>query len=164
MSVFNVNDEVIHCREGLATIIGNKEMNGKDYFLVRANRISGEIFYVPVDSADSIIRSIMTVKEADELLRYIKSIDKDFNTNTKQRRDAYKRRLSSGDVKDIAYLYRQLYFYNQLGEDNEVIKLGPVDLDMLGYANNMLLDELTITYQTPRDRISSFVENRISSL
>ena len=164
MSVFNVNDEVIHCREGLATIIGSKKMNGKDYFLVRANRISGEIFYVPVDSADSIIRSIMTVKEADELLRYIKSIDKDFNTNTKQRRDAYKRRLSSGDVKDIAYLYRQLYFYNQLGEDNEEIKLGPVDLDMLGYANNMLLDELTITYQTPRDRIGSFVENRISSL
>ena len=26
MSGFNVNDEVIHCREGLATIIGSKEM------------------------------------------------------------------------------------------------------------------------------------------
>ena len=165
MSGFNVNDEVIHCREGLATIIGSKEMNGKNYFLVRANRISGETCYVPVDSADSIIRQIMDKKEADKLLKYIKSIKKDFNTNTKQRRDAYKKRLSSGDVKDIAYLYRQLCFYNAIGgENNDEIRLGPVDLDMLGYARDMLLDELTISYKQPREKIGDFVEERIESL
>ena len=164
MSDFNVNNEVIHCREGLSTIIGSKEMNGKEYFLVQVNRISGETFYVPVDSADNIIRHIMTVKEADELLKLVKKIGKDFNTNTKQRRDAYKKRLSSGDVKDIAYLYRQLFFYNKLGENNDEIKLGPVDLDMLNYATNMLLDEFTITYNKPREMISDFVEQRISSL
>lgn len=165
MSGFNVNDEVIHCREGLSTIIGSKEMNGKTYFLVRSNRISGETCYVPVDSANSIIREVMNKKEADKLLRYIKSIDKDFNTNTKQRRDSYKKRLFSGDVKDIAYLYRQLYFYNSIGgEDNDEIKLGPVDLDMLGYATNMLLDELTISYNQPRDKIEDFIEQRIAKL
>ena len=165
MSVFSVNDEVIHCREGLSTIIASKEMNGKEYFLVQTNRVSGETFYVPVESAANIIRAIMTAKEADELLRFIKKIEKEFNTNTKQRRDAYKRMLSSGDVKDIAYLYRQLYFYNQIGgEQNTEIKLGPVDLDMLNYASNMLLDELTITYQKPREQIADFVESRISSL
>ena len=164
MSDFNVNNEVIHCREGLSTIIGSKEMNGKEYFLVQVNRISGETFYVPVDSADNIIRHIMTVKEADELLKLVKKIGKDFNTNTKQRRDAYKKRLSSGDVKDIAYLYRQLFFYNKLGENNDEIKLGPVDLDMLNYAKNMLLDELAITYKQPRESAEKFVEERISSL
>ncbi len=164
MSDFNVNNEVIHCREGLSTIIGSKEMNGKEYFLVQVNRISGETFYVPVDSADSIIRHIMTVKEADELLKFVKKIGKDFNTNTKQRRDAYKKRLSSGDVKDIAYLYRQLFFYNKLGENNDEIKLGPVDLDMLNYAKNMLLDELAITYKQQRESVEKFVEERISSL
>ena len=165
MSGFSVNKEVIHCREGLATIIDSKEMNGKSYFLVRANRLSGETCYVPVDSANSIIREIMNEKEADKLLRYIKSIEKEFNTNTKQRRDAYKKRLSSGDVKDIAYLYRQLYFYNEIGgENNTEIKLGPVDLDMLNYATNMLLDELAISYKQPREIVSSFVEKRIKSL
>ena len=165
MSDFNVNNEVIHCREGLSTIIGSKEMNGKEYFLVQANRISGETFYVPVDSANSIIRHIMNVEEADELLKLIKKIGKDFNTNTKQRRDAYKKRLSSGDVKDIAYLYRQLYFYHAIGgENNDEIKLGPVDLDMLGYASNMLLDELTISYKQSREKIAHFVEQRIEQL
>ena len=164
MSDFSVNNEVIHCREGLSTIIGSKEMNGKEYFLVQVNRISGETFYVPVDSADSIIRHIMNVKEADELLKLVKKIGKDFNTNTKQRRDAYKKRLSSGDVKDIAYLYRQLFFYNKLGADNDEIKLGPVDLDMLNYAKNMLLDELAITYKQSRESVEKYVEERISSL
>lgn len=165
MSVFNVNDEVIHCREGLATIIGSREMNGKNYFLVRANRISGETCYVPIDSADSIIRRIMDQKAADKLLKYIKSIEKDFNSNTKQRRDAYKKRLSSGSVNDIAYLYRQLSFYIALGgENNEEIKLGPVDLDMLYYARDMLLDELAKSYKQPRDKIASYVEERINTL
>ena len=165
MSTFSVNDSVIHCREGLSTIIGSKQMNGKEYFLVRVNRISGETFYVPVDSANSIIRSIMSINEADLILKYIKGIDKDFNSNTKQRRDAYKRRLSSGDVKDIAYLYRQLYFYDEMGGDeNTEVKLGPVDLDMLCYARDMLLDELTITYQQPREAIAQYIEKRISAL
>ncbi len=38
MSGFSVNKEVIHCREGLATIIDSKEMNGKSYVSVRAKR------------------------------------------------------------------------------------------------------------------------------
>ena len=163
--MFKINDSVIHCREGLSTIIAINNMNGKDYFLVSVNRNSGETIYVPVETADNIIRPLMDKKAADELLKYIKKIKKEFNSNTKQRRDAYKKKLSSGDVKEIAYLYRQLYFYSKMGgEQNTEIRLGPVDLDMLNYATNMLLDELTITYNKPREVIANFVEQRIESL
>ena len=137
-------------------------MNGKEYFLVSVKHNSGETIYVPVDTASSIIRPLMDKKTADSLLTFIKKIEKEFNTNTKQRRDAYKRRLSSGDVKDIAYLYKQLYFYNLIGgENNTEIKLGPVDIDMLSYAENMLLDELSITYSIPREEIKTFVDKKI---
>ena len=160
--MFKINDSVIHCREGLSVIVGSKDMNGKEYFLVSVKHNSGETIYVPVDTASSIIRPLMNKKEADSLLSFIKKIKKEFNTNTKQRRDAYKRRLSSGDVKDIAYLYKQLYFYNLIGgENNTEIKLGPVDIDMLSYAENMLLDELSITYSIPREEIKAFVEKKI---
>ena len=163
--MFKINDSVIHCREGLSTIIAINNMNGKDYFLVSVNRNSGETIYVPVETADNIIRPLMDKKAADELLKYIKKIKKEFNSNTKQRRDAYKKKLSSGDVKEIAYLYRQLYFYNKMGgEQNTEIRLGPVDLDMLNYATNMLLDELAITYKQPRESVEKFIEERISSL
>lgn len=163
--MFKINDSVIHCREGLSTIVSMSNMNGKDYFLVSVNRNSGETIYVPVDTASSIIRPLMNKKEADELLLYIKKIKKEFNTNTKQRRDAYKKMLSSGSVKEIAYLYRQLYFYEKIGgENNTEIKLGPVDIDMLSYAQNMLMDEFALSYNVKREEVKDFVEKRISKL
>ena len=161
--MFKISDFVIHCREGLSTIVDIRDMNGKDYFLVSVKHNSGETIYVPVDTASSIIRPLVSKKDADLLLDYIKDIEKEFNTNTKQRRDAYKRKLSSGDVKEIAYLYRQLYFYNLIGgENNTEIKLGPVDIDMLSFAENMLMDELSLTYAVPRDQIKEYVEKRIA--
>ena len=163
--MFKVNDSVIHCREGLSTIVSMSNMNGKDYFLVSVHRNSGETIYVPVDTASSIIRPLMDKKAADELLLYIKKIKKEFNTNTKQRRDAYKKMLSSGSVKEIAYLYRQLYFYEKIGgENNTEIKLGPVDIDMLSYAQNMLMDEFALSYNVKREEVKDFVEKRISKL
>ena len=162
MYMFKINDSVIHCREGLSTIIAVNNMNGKDYFLVSVKRNSGETIYVPVETAESIIRPLMDKKAADELLKHIKKIKKEFNSNTKQRRDAYKKKLSSGDVKEIAYLYRQLYFYEKLGgENNTEIRLGPVDIDMLSYAENMLMDELALSYNISRDNIKAFVEKKI---
>ena len=163
--MFEINDSVIHCREGLSKIISVNNMNGRDYFLVSVNRNSGETIYVPVDTAESIIRPLMDKKAADELLKYIKKIKKEFNSNTKQRRDTYKKKLSSGDVKEIAYLYRQLYFYEKIGgENNSEIKLGPVDIDMLSYAENMLMDELSLSYGVAREEAKAFVEKRISKL
>lgn len=165
MRDFKINDSVIHFREGLATIFSMNQMNGREYFLLRINKNNGETIYVPTASADSIIRAIMSVEEADELLCYVKTIEKEFNVNTKQRRDEYKRKLSSGSVKEIAYLYRQLQHYYQIGgEENDEIKLGPVDFDMLNYAHNMLMDELSFTYNQPRDEIEKFVENRLEEL
>ena len=163
--MFKINESVIHCREGLSTIISMSTINERDYFLVRTHQASEETIYVPVASAESIIRPILEIDAADEVLKYIKSIKKEFNTNTKQRRDAYKRRLSSGDVNDIAYLYRQLYFYYKIGgEENNEIKLGPVDIDMLTHAKNMLLDEFSLTYKMDRKEIEDFIEKRIKKL
>ena len=163
--MYKINDAVIHCREGLSTIVAMNNMNGKDYFLVSVNRSSGETIYVPVDTAENIIRPLMNKREADDLLKYIKKIKKDFNSTTKQRRDAYKKKLSSGDVKEIAYLYRQLYFYEKIGgENNTEIKLGPVDLDMLGYAENMLMDEFSLSYNIPRSEVKDFIEKRMAKL
>ena len=163
--MFKINDSVIHCREGLSTIVSVSTINDRDYFLVRTHQASEETIYVPVASAESIIRPILKEEDADKVLKYIKGLKKEFNTNTKQRRDAYKRRLSSGDVNDIAYLYRQLYFYNKIGgEENTEIKLGPVDIDMLSHAKKMLLDEFSLSYKVDRNEIEDFIEKRIKKL
>lgn len=155
---YAIGDKVIHCRNGVSTIVDTKEMMDREYFVIRSLRGDGENIYVPIIGSENIIRPIMNEEEADELLHSLVDIQKEFNPNTKQRRDAYKRRLNSGKVEDIAYLYRQYWLYQQYPDG---VKLGPSDIDMLQYATTILLDELTITYHVGLDKIEEVVLFRI---
>ena len=58
---------------------------GNDYFVVKTVRGGGENIYVPIDRAEKIIRPIMSQKEAEELIEYIKTIDIEFNKHYKYR-------------------------------------------------------------------------------
>ena len=162
MNEFSVNDKVMHFREGLSVIVDKKEMNGVDYFLVHVEREGGEIVYVPTSSAEKIIRHIISKKEAEQLIEYIITIEPEYITNTKQRRDNFKRRLGSGDIKDIAYLARQLFFFLHPETIEVPVKFGPADIDMLKYAHRTLLDELALSYRMSREAIESYFEKKIS--
>lgn len=158
MMIYEIGDKVIHCRNGVSTIVGTKEMGERQYFVIHALRGDNENIYVPMVGSGNIIRPIMSPDKADELLHSLVEIKKEFNPNTKQRRDAFKRRLGSGNVMDIAYLYRQKCLFEQYPED---VKLGPSDIDMLEYASNMLLDELSLTYNLDRDKIEEYITPKI---
>lgn len=159
MNNYTIGQQVIHCRDGLAVVVGSTNMADKDYYIVKTIRGSGENIYVPVDRADQIIRFLMSEKEADQLVAYIKTIPMEFNPNTKQRRDAIKKRLLSGDIKDGAYLLKQLFFFKKQNDGS--IKYGALDIDMLSFASNNLLDEFAISYNVDRDKIEEFIFNRI---
>ncbi len=155
---YYIGDKVIHCRNGVSTIIDTKEMMEREYFVIRSLRGDGENIYVPQIGSENIIRPIMSEEEADELLHSLASLEKEFNPNTKQRRDSFKRRLNSGNVSDIAYLYRQYWLYKTYPDG---VKLGPADIDMLQYATDILLDELSITYHVEREKTEEVVLYRI---
>ena len=156
--MYEIGEKIIHCRNGVSTIVAMKEMGDRQYFVIHATRGEKENIYVPVIGHENIIRPIMDKKEADKLLHSLAAIGKEFNPNTKQRRDAYKRKLNSGNVEDIAYLFRQKNLYEQYPED---VKLGAADIEMLEYASNMLLDELAITYSLDREKTEKIVLSKI---
>lgn len=158
MTEFKVNDKVIHCREGLSVIDSIKTMCDRDYFVVHSVNGEGEAIYVPVSTADSIIRKLMSVEEADDLLKTLAGLTLEFNPNTKQRRDAFKKRLSTGDVKDMAYMFYESHLYN-LNKDQ--VKLGPADIEMLDFAKKCILDELALVYEIEPDKIEEFVINKV---
>ena len=160
MGEFKKGQQVIHCRDGLAVIVDETEIAGNGYFIVKTARGGGENIYVPIDRAGVIVRPLMNEKEADELVEFMKSVSVEFNSNTKQRRDSLKRKLSSGNVHDIADLFKQYYFYKTSNDGS--VRFGPVDLDMLEYATNNLLDELSISYNQPRDQIEQYIFNKLS--
>ena len=158
---FEIGDLVIHCRDGLSKISAKRDIDGNIFFVVISNRSDSETIYVPLSRADSIIRPIMTPKQADELFEYMNTIPFEFNKNTKQRRDLFKKKLNSGDVKELSYLFRENYLFKKHSEE---VRLGPVDIDMLNYATNNFLDELSLTYKVPRDQVESFVNKKFNEI
>lgn len=155
MSDFKKGQQVIHCRDGLGVIVDETVIADNGYFVVKTSRGAGENIYVPISRADVIIRPLLTKDEAMDLIKYINELEVEFNPNTKQRRDALKRRLGSGDVKDIAHLFKQYYLFKNKNDGS--IRFGPVDLDMLEFATSNLLDELCISLDMPRDDIEVYV-------
>lgn len=160
--MFEINDKVIHSREGLSTIVGKTEMAGNEYFIIHSDHGNPENIYVLINNTGKLIRPIMDKKSADGIISYMKEIPAEFITNTKQRRDQYKRKLLSGDVHDLAYLARQLYFYYSYNENGVVVKLGPTDVQMLKDAEGILLDELSLSYKIPREKMGEFLSVRLS--
>lgn len=156
--LFNIGERVIHCRDGLATITEKISMNGKDFYLVSAERSGSETIFVPVDRAELIIRPIMQVEEAERVIDFMNTIEFDFNRNTKQRRDLFKKKLSSGEINEIAYLYRQYYLYKKHPDE---VKLGPADVDMLEYATKNILDEFSLTYNMTIDKVEDFLNQKM---
>ncbi len=162
--MYKVGDIVIHKREGISKIVDTAVMSGKTYYLLEAKRNGGEKIYVPLDSIDNCIRPIMDVKSADDVLKYMSSVTKDFIANTKQRRDNFKRKLISGNIYDIAYLVMQLHLYLLCLNDNyEGVHFGPTDIEMLTVAKNILFDELAHTYNLNNDDVANFVNQKLNS-
>jgi len=157
---YKVGDRIIHSREGLSTITGETIIAGNEYFVVVSDSGDRENIYVLKSRTENIIRPIMTVKEATEIVDYMKSVDAEFISNTKQRRDQYRRRLLSGNVYDLAYLTRQLYFFNYYNANGQTVKLGPTDLQMLKDAESILFDELAISFNVNREEM----DNKIAEL
>ena len=155
--MFEVNDKVIHSREGLSTIVAITNMAGNDYFIIHADRGGGENIYVLVNNTGTLIRKIMNRDEALEVIEYMKDVKAEFISNTKQRRDIYKRKLLSGNVRDLAYLSRQLYFYNYYNQNGQPVRLGPTDVQLLKDAEMILFDELALSFMVVREEIGDYV-------
>ena len=150
---YKINDRVVHAREGLSTITNITTMMDREYYVVVADKGERENIYVLKDRTENIIRPIMSLEEGMKVVDYMKTVKAEFISNTKQRRDQYRKRLLSGNVLDLAYLSRQLYFFNYYNSIGQVVKLGPTDLQMLKDAEKVLFDELALSFNVDRDKV-----------
>lgn len=154
---FKVGDKIVHSREGLSTITGETVIAGNEYFVVHSDKGSKENIYVLKNRTDSLIRPVMSKEDALVVIEYMKTVPAAFISNTKQRRDIYKKKLLSGDVNDLAYLSRQLYFFNYYNANGQVVKLGPTDLQMLKDAESILFDEFALSFNVDRELVADEV-------
>ena len=158
---YKVGDRIVHSREGLSTITNETVIGGNEYFVVVSDKGDRENIYVLKSRTENIIRPIMSLDDSMKIVEYMKTVKAEFISNTKQRRDQYRRRLLSGNVYDLAYLARQLYFFNYYNANGTVVKLGPTDLQMLKDAEAILFDELAISFNVTREEMTNKIEELI---
>ena len=159
--MFQLNDTVVHNRDGIAIITGTIEINNVQYFTVKANRVDDVTIYVPILNACDIIRKVMSLDDANKLIEYMNNLPELYIPNTKQRRDDFKRKLSSGDIKDIAFLTKMYLLHIKDAFVTENVKLGQMDVDMLKDAYNRLSDELCVVYNVEVSDIENYLVSKL---
>jgi RNA polymerase-interacting CarD/CdnL/TRCF family regulator len=160
--MFQLNDIVVHYRDGVATITGTIEMNGQHFFTIKASRVDDVLIYVPILTASDIIRKVMSLEDANSLIEYMNNLPEVYISNTKQRRDDFKRRLASGNLKDTAFLTKMYLLHKTDSFTSENVKLGQMDVDMLKDAYNRLTDELCIVYNVDTSNIQEFLGAKLN--
>lgn len=160
--MFQLNDTVVHYRDGIAVITGIIEMNEAQYFTIKAVRVDDVLIYVPVLNATDIIRKVMQIDEANNLIEYMNNLPEVYIANTKQRRDDFKRKLSSGDIKDIAFMTKMYLLHKKEAFLTENVKLGQMDVEMLKDAYNRLSDEFSVVFDVDPTSIESFLAKRLN--
>ena len=159
--MFQINDTVVHHRDGIAVITGIIEMNGDQYFTIKASRVDDVLIYVPVLTATDIIRNVMCLEEATKLLEQMKDIPEIYISNTKQRRDDFKRRLASIDINDLAFLTKMYLLHRTNTFVTENVKLGVMDVDMLKDAYNRLSDEFAVVFNILAENIEQYLIEKL---
>ena len=159
---FKVGDRVVHSREGLSTITNTMIIGENEYFVIVSDKGEKENIYVLTTRTQNIIRPIMSKEECKKVVDYMKSVEAEFISNTKQRRDQYRKRLLSGNVYDLAYLSRQLYYFNYYNANGQVVKLGPTDLQMLKDAEKILFDEMSISFRVKPEEVENIIEGMMN--
>lgn len=162
--MFQLNDTVVHFRDGIAIITGVIKMNEQEFFTIKAVRVDDVLIYVPILTATDIIRKVMSLNEANKLIEYMSNLPEIYIANTKQRRDDFKRKLSSGDIKDTAFLTKMYLLYKTNKFLTENVKLGQMDVEMLKDAYNRLTDEFCVVYDVTPENIENFVINKLNML
>ena len=88
------------------------------------------------------------------------NLDDSIIDDSKERRDSFHKKLSSGDLKEIAYMCYKLYLLKK-AKLNSNAKFCLTDSVMFDKAQKMLFDELALAYKIDRNKIVDYIRLRL---
>lgn len=161
--MYKLGDTVIHRTHGISIIVSIMDIEGRSYYKVQPRKDQRLAIYVPTSNDKGILRDVLSVEEADELLVYMKGISEEVIPETKAKRDEFRHMFSNGDIKDLAFLSKKLYLSKQ-NKISKNLKVGAVDSYILEQSTAILLDELSLTYGVAPEKIIDYIANKIEKM
>ena len=160
-TAFKVSQQVVYPTHGVGKItqIQKRDFNGKPtlYYIIYIEATDMTIM-IPVDRARE--RGIREIVSSEKALAALRSMDDESEvvpTEWKMRYEMNRQHLLKGDVTDIIQVVRTLYHRSKIKE------LPILERKLYDTAIKLLVDELSISLEKPRDEIEVLVFDRLES-
>lgn len=156
--MFNVGDNVFYPMHGAGTVssIEEKEILGNKvsyYTIALPNQIK---VMIPVENSEAVgLRAIIDEAEAQKVLATLETEITEMPENWNKRYNENKDRLKTGDIYEIADIYRNLSLRNR--EKN----LSTGEKKMLLNAKQVLISELSLSSNQSFDAINERIERKL---
>lgn len=164
--MFSIGQNVICGNKGVCTIedITTLDISGVDkakkYYILKPKYISSSTVYVPVDSAMTSMRTVLTKEEADELIRSIPRIPVIEIENEKLLEQNYKSCMKTNCcdewVKLIKTIYERRQRRIQLGRKETAI-----DSKYFKIAEDVLYGELAVALEMEKSQVGQYIVSQL---
>lgn len=167
--MFQVNDIVVYGRHGVCKItdIGTISMSMADrrklYYTLKPLFGHDAVIYVPVDHEGSVMRSVMTREEAQELIGEIPDIECVWIANEREREAQYKEALRTCDGRELVKIIKLLYQRKQ-ARVRQGKKMTSVDERYFHQAQERLYEELGYALDITKENVESYITDNIVAL
>ncbi len=158
--MLGIGKVMVHKAHGICTIKEILQIGGNDYYKLVPSFDEGMSIFVPISKEKEFLREVIDKNQADDLVDYMNNLDDSIIDDSKERRDSFHKKLSSGDLKEIAYMCYKLYLLKK-AKLNSNAKFCLTDSVMFDKAHKMLFDELALAYKIDRNKIVDYIRLRL---
>lgn len=160
--MYHIGDWVVRSSDGLCQIVDitNPDFVSDSkklyYQLVSASDPNGKI-YVPVESAQDMMRPAMSSVQADELILQIPKIKESWIVSERERQNHYKQALQSNDPKQLIGIIKLIY-QRKKARQAQGKKTTAVDEQYFNLAESRLYSELEHALRKSRTDIELMIK------
>lgn len=164
--MFAINDSVLYGNEGVCLITGivKKEFNSEliDYYLLKPIYSPNSSIYVPLNN-NTLINKIHPLVSTDEIIKLINLMPKEdtiWIEDDNNRREEYKKIISSGDRLHLMKLIKTLYLKRE-DLQNKRKKLLTSDDNFFKTAEKILYDEFAYVLDIKPDEVLPYIKEQL---
>ena len=164
--MFKLNDVVVYGSQGVCEIVSidEKKVDGtiKKYFVLKPKDEKGATFYVPTwnEKAWGKMRMVMTKENVDALIDSMPNKAPIWVENENQRKEAYRKILTSGDQAAIISMVQALFAHKKEREA-EGKRLHISDENFMKDAEQILYNEWQYVLNVDKAGLMDYIFKRI---
>ncbi len=166
VEMYNKGQHVVYGNKGVCTVEDITTLNipGVDreklYYILKPLYISSSTVYVPVESGESSLRSVLSRQEAEDFICSIPRISLIQIVNEKLVEQEYRSCMRSNDCRELVRVIKTIY-----GRKTKRLKAGrketAVDSKYFKLAEDNLYGELAVSLDMPRAEVGGYILRRL---